>query len=120
MTVRQCTQCCGDGQLVIGEHHVTRDMALDACEPSMEGMFYGYEYVPCNICHGEGVIMEENYYTEEDNKMPCPTCIGEGHVPTANFAYDLTQNMHKICNSCNGTGLVERVDYESDNTERKS
>lgn len=33
---RQCGACGGSGSVLYG--YVTRDMALDACEPSMEGM----------------------------------------------------------------------------------
>lgn len=57
-TVHQCQSCEGSGQVALGEHFVTRDMALDACEPSMEGMSMGIEYGPCPDCNGSGIIQE--------------------------------------------------------------
>ena len=51
-----CVDCQGSGQIVIGEHLITREMALDACEPQMEGMHYGYEYDMCPNCGGLGFI----------------------------------------------------------------
>ena len=50
-----CSACGGEGQMVIGEHYVTRDMASDACEPAMEGMFHSYAYGECDECGGTGI-----------------------------------------------------------------
>lgn len=50
-----CPACGGSGQIPLGEHFVTRNMALDACEPAMEGMSCGIEYGPCEECDGTGV-----------------------------------------------------------------
>ena len=52
----QCAVCEGSGRIPIGEHFVTRDMAMDACEPSMEGMSMGIEYGPCPNCNGDGLL----------------------------------------------------------------
>ena len=46
----ECRECGGAGQFVIGENRVSHDMALDAGEPAMEGMFHSYEYAPCESC----------------------------------------------------------------------
>lgn len=42
-----CPGCGGGG--ILG--YVSRDMALDACEPSMEGM-----PIPCGRCNGGGCV----------------------------------------------------------------
>lgn len=55
-TEQTCEACGGDGQMVIGEHYVTSEMASDAEEPSMAGSFYGYAYGPCDHCGGSGVV----------------------------------------------------------------
>ena len=52
----QCPACEGQGRIPVGEHFVTRDMASDACEPSMEGMSMGIEYAQCEECDGTGLI----------------------------------------------------------------
>ena len=54
--LKQCSYCEGKGQIPIGEHFVTHDMALDACEPSMEGMSYGIEWGTCPECQGGGLL----------------------------------------------------------------
>jgi transcription elongation factor Elf1 len=54
----KCPECGGSGQVPIGEHFVTRDMAIDAGEPEMEGMSMGVEYDTCSTCGGYGVIKE--------------------------------------------------------------
>lgn len=53
-TVCPCGTCEGSGQVPIGEHFVTRDMATDAGEPAMEGMSMGIEYGLCPDCFGTG------------------------------------------------------------------
>jgi len=50
----QCPACKGDGRVPIGEHFVTRDMAIDAGEREMEGMSMGVEYGDCRECGGTG------------------------------------------------------------------
>ena len=52
----QCPDCCGEGKIPIGEHLVTREMALDAGNPKLEGSHYEYEYVECSKCEGEGIL----------------------------------------------------------------
>ena len=54
-----CPDCAGAGQLMAGEYYVTREMALDAGEPAMEGQLYSVEYVQCQRCEGRGTIEEE-------------------------------------------------------------
>lgn len=51
-----CGACGGEGEEVIGENYVTRDMAIDAGDRSMEGAFYSYVYAPCSECHGSGML----------------------------------------------------------------
>lgn len=53
---KPCELCGGSGQEVIGEHYVTRDMAIDAGEPAMEGMSAGVEWGPCSECDGAGLV----------------------------------------------------------------
>ena len=51
-----CPECGGAGvfrDVQTGE--VTHDMALDACEPSMEGQPI-FEDVPCSFCGGGGRV----------------------------------------------------------------
>ena len=52
----QCPDCWGEGKIEIGERRVTREMALDAGDPSMEGARMGMEYETCRLCYGTGVI----------------------------------------------------------------
>jgi hypothetical protein len=46
--IKRCENCDGDGaieqEVIIGEHYVTHEMALDAGMPEAEGSHYGYEY----------------------------------------------------------------------------
>lgn len=49
-----CKACGGAGQVVVGEHYVTADMASDAGEPAMEGMSAGTEWGQCDVCNGTG------------------------------------------------------------------
>lgn len=52
----QCAVCEGTGRVEAGRHIVTRDMAIDAGEPSMEGMDFGPEWMACPCCSGDGQI----------------------------------------------------------------
>lgn len=47
-----CLNCNNEGVYTTGGiSYVTRDMALDACEPSMEGMpIEQFEHVQCEFC----------------------------------------------------------------------
>lgn len=56
--LEQCPACEGSGRMPIGEHFISREMALDACEPAMEGMSMGIEYGPCEECSGGGLKEE--------------------------------------------------------------
>ena len=49
-----CKNCNGEGQEIIGENRVTLDMAIDAGDRSMEGMFHSYAYGVCSECGGIG------------------------------------------------------------------
>lgn len=40
----------------IGEHRVTREMAIDGGDPAMEGMSMGVEMGPCGACGGTGEV----------------------------------------------------------------
>lgn len=61
----KCPVCKGDGCLYNGERQeerVTRDMALDACDPTLEGSVYREaepEFVACQLCDGSGEIEVE-------------------------------------------------------------
>lgn len=50
-----CDACGGSGRMVVGEQHVTHDMASDAGEPAMEGMSLGPEWGECDTCEGSGI-----------------------------------------------------------------
>ena len=56
---KECQECGGSGQVVVGEHRVTRDMAIDAGERQLEGSFHSYAYGPCESCGGSGQIQPE-------------------------------------------------------------
>lgn len=76
----QCPCCEGHGQIALGEHFVTRDMARDAGEPAMEGMSMGIEYGPCPECNGSGLIRPTSTGTEGNRPQPAvaaPDDIGE-------------------------------------------
>jgi len=47
----QCNNCL-QGQVLLGEHFVTRDMALDAGQPELEGRSLGVEWGQCPCCMG--------------------------------------------------------------------
>ena len=51
-----CPVCGGDGQEIVGENRVSLDMAIDAGDRSMEGMFHSYAYGACSNCGGSGVV----------------------------------------------------------------
>lgn len=55
----ECPECEGGGRVPLGEHFVSREMASDAGEPSMEGMSMGIEWGPCRECGGSGAIEKE-------------------------------------------------------------
>lgn len=46
-----CETCGGSGEVALGEHFVSHEMALDAGEPSLEGQSMGIEWGQCN-CGG--------------------------------------------------------------------
>lgn len=55
--VNVCEACCGAGAVPMPHvEYVTREMALDACEPSLEGqpIQTGVEDVTCPNCNGTG------------------------------------------------------------------
>ena len=54
-----CEQCQGEGKIPIGEHYVTREMARDAGDPSLEGGLFEIEYAKCEVCEGNGFIVSE-------------------------------------------------------------
>lgn len=56
----QCEQCNGSGEVPIGEHVVTLEMAMDVGDRSLEGTTYEVEYGPCPACEGSGVVSVGN------------------------------------------------------------
>ena len=58
--LKECPQCGGSGQEVVGENRVTQDMAIDAGEPSMAGAFHSWEYCACGLCEGSGWVGTNN------------------------------------------------------------
>ena len=54
--LERCPACGGEGQVIIGEHYITMDMAIDAGDRSMAGTFFGYEWGECDECSGTGVF----------------------------------------------------------------
>lgn len=65
--IKGCENCDGGGvieqEVIIGEHFVTHEMAMDAGMPETEGSHYGYEYgsetAPCPDCGGHGWVRPE-------------------------------------------------------------
>ncbi len=55
---KQCPECEGTGRVLLGEHYMTREMAIDGGDPALEGMPMGREYGPCSNCSGDGLIEE--------------------------------------------------------------
>lgn len=72
---KPCTTCGGSGQEVVGENYVTEDMAIDAGDRSMAGMFHSYAYGPCSDCDGSGI----------DDGKPKPIITQEPHVSDLPF-----------------------------------
>lgn len=62
-----CRACGGEG-IFEYMHFVTRDMALDACEPDMEGIPMP-EQVECDACEGSGQCLPPEL-------AACPFCGG--------------------------------------------
>ena len=60
----RCPDCEGEGKVPIGERLVTREMALDAGDPKLEGTHFDYEYAACDACEGDGRRSAES---EESN-----------------------------------------------------
>ncbi len=56
---KQCSECEGTGKMALGEHFVSREMALDGGNPELEGMSMGIEYGACSNCSGDGWLIEE-------------------------------------------------------------
>jgi hypothetical protein len=58
MSDQPCPICEGSGYVLVPvmEQYVTRDMAIDAGDPSLEGssMRVEYEAVECRACGGRG------------------------------------------------------------------
>jgi len=59
MSQKECPGCEGTGRMALGEHYVTREMAIDGGDITLEGMSMGIEYGPCSECSGDGWIIEE-------------------------------------------------------------
>lgn len=55
----ECPECEGQGKIWAGEQPVTRAMALDAGDPSMEGM-REVLYDACPVCLGDCVVGAED------------------------------------------------------------
>ena len=49
-----CDECDGEGRVRVGERLVSREMALDAGDRTLEGSRYEYDYVECAKCDGRG------------------------------------------------------------------
>jgi hypothetical protein len=85
-----CESCGGSGQEVIGVHLVTRDMAIDAGDPSLEGTFHSDVYEGCTSCGGTGVVPTEHlcrsglaphdYATDDQGDQVDLKCRNCGHV----------------------------------------
>lgn len=73
---QQCPTCDGDGQVVVGEHRVTRDMASDAGEPSMEGAFHSYEMGPCEDWGRAGQLLPVVTAGSQETADRCGGCGG--------------------------------------------
>lgn len=56
---KPCPDCEGGGAVALGVHYVSREMAVDAGDPSMEGQVAEVEYEPCPRCRGTGELQEE-------------------------------------------------------------
>ena len=44
---------CNEGHIPLGENFVSHDMALDACDPTLEGQSMGIEWSGCSCCKDE-------------------------------------------------------------------
>ena len=55
--IETCSHCGGRGAIPIGELFVTREMALDAGFPALEGQSLGIEWDECDNCDGAGYII---------------------------------------------------------------
>jgi hypothetical protein len=47
-----CRTCAGTGKVCLGERRASREMAIDAGDPSLEGQVVEQEYATCPTCHG--------------------------------------------------------------------
>lgn len=44
---------CQEGAVILGEQLVSRDMAIDAGDPALEGESFGVEWGQCPCCYGD-------------------------------------------------------------------
>lgn len=77
-----CGACDGSGDSIIGEYRVTRDMAADAGDLAMEGMFHSYETEPCDVCGGSGIELPAQGSTPASAPRPAP----KAELPAENVA----------------------------------
>jgi hypothetical protein len=54
---RECPDCVGTGHVPLGENFVSREMAIDAGDRTLEGQSLGIEYGLCQKCGGDGWIV---------------------------------------------------------------
>lgn len=70
-----CTNCGGGGVEIVGKNLVTLDMAIDAGDRSMEGMFHSYAYAECHVCEGTGVDPHQHQLPATPTTADKPTEI---------------------------------------------
>lgn len=57
----ECPTCQGEGRIALGEHYVTREMALDAGDLSLEGSLFEVEYGSCpNMSCINGRVVDDH------------------------------------------------------------
>jgi DnaJ-class molecular chaperone len=52
----QCPDCDGLGEIPVGVHYISREMAIDAGYPEMEGGVAEVEADVCPRCQGSGLV----------------------------------------------------------------
>ena len=95
-----CVDCQGSGQIVIGEHLITREMALDAGEPQMEGSHFEYEYDMCPYCGDGHKKNQEGKPTDEINGIINYLWIPKGVPLEKNYIIGVAIGLHPVHRIC--------------------
>lgn len=109
LRVAKCPACDGSGSIPVqtsAQEYVTRDMAMDAGDLSMEGSLYSeekWEQQQCQWCDERKTVLNTPA-SQAGEGTPCPDCGGSGHYAEPNKFGEAESK--GPCEKCNGTGAT--------------